>query len=110
VPVDKDKVIPVRTKAEQAHTFSTLGSDGLDLLMSMLTLDPSKRITATESLQHDFWTADPRPSRKETLPKRGGGEEKLAEDLQRRPGELEDESNPRLDKVARKLDFSSMRK
>lgn len=108
IPPEDGKAIPLRTKAEQAYTFSTLGPDGLDLLMAMLSLDPRKRITATGALDHDFWTADPRPSRKETLPKRGGGEEKLGEDLKRRPGELE-EDNLRLEKVARKLDFGSIK-
>ena len=82
--------------------FGTAGAIGVDLLMSMLTLDPRKRCTARQVLEHKWWTSDPPPTTKEELPKKGGGTEKMGEDLKRRGGEIDDS---KVEKVARKLDF-----
>ncbi|KAI9046541.1 hypothetical protein LZ554_009287 [Drepanopeziza brunnea f. sp. 'monogermtubi'] len=101
-----EPVVPVRTKDHYLQTFGTAGHEGVDLLMKMLILDPRKRITGREALAHGWWAADPKPTRKEELPTKRGGEEKLAEDLKRRPGVLDDENRA---KVARKLDFASMK-
>lgn len=94
---------PVRGKDHYLATFGTAGQEGVDLLMGMLVLDPRKRITATEILLHPWWASEPKPTKKEDLPKKRGGQEKLGEDLKRRPGILDDD---RGSKVARKLDFS----
>lgn len=96
--------LPVRGKDWYEMRFGTVGSDGVDLLMKTLTLDPKKRITAREMLQHRWWHSDPKPTRKQDLPKKtgGGGEEKMGADLKRRPGLIEDDRGV---KVARKLDF-----
>ncbi|KAL9125821.1 MAG: hypothetical protein Q9217_005029 [Psora testacea] len=82
--------------------FVTAGPVGVDLLVSMLALDPRKRCSARQVLEHKWWASDPRPTAKEDLPKKGGGLAKMGEDLKRRGGEVED---GRADKVARKLDF-----
>ena len=71
--------------------------------MAMLALDPRKRSTARQVLDHKWWATDPRPTAKNDLPKKGGGPEKMGEDLKRRGGEIED---GRGDKVARKLNFA----
>ena len=94
---------PVRGRDFYLSTFGTVGPVGADLLISMLTLDPRKRSTAKQVLQHKWWTSDPRPTKKEDLPKKHGGAEKMGDDLKRRGGEIEDTRN---DKVARKLDFA----
>jgi cyclin-dependent kinase 7 len=107
VPMEEGKNTAVRTKKDFQNQFPQLSPAGIDLLMKMLTLDPNKRATSRSVLQHEWWTQLPKPSRKEDLPRKGGGETKVAEDLKRRGGELEEE-NGRLDKVARKLDFASM--
>lgn len=109
VPVAKDKSTHMRTKAEFMQMFPTVGAPGVECLMSMLALDPNKRATAKQILQSDWWTMDPRPSKKENLPRKGGGEKKLGEDLKRRGGELPN-GGRRLDKVARKIDFEAMKK
>ncbi|KAF2031804.1 Pkinase-domain-containing protein [Setomelanomma holmii] len=87
-------------------TFALLGEDGIDLLKGMLAPDPNQRLSSRAALEHRYWTSNPRPTRKENLPKLGGGKEKMAEDLKRKPGETP--ANGRADKVARKLDFGNM--
>ena len=98
------KTQPVRGKDFYLTTFGTAGPVGVDLLMAMLTLDPRKRSTSRQVLEHRWWSSEPRPTSKEDLPKKGGGPEKMGEDLKRRGGEVED---GRVDKVARKLDFGA---
>ncbi|KZF26875.1 Pkinase-domain-containing protein [Xylona heveae TC161] len=97
---------PVRGRDFYLATFGTAGPIGVDLLMAMLALDPRKRITARDVLRHQWWTSDPRPTRKADLPRKAGGAEKMGEDLKRRGGELDEE---RLGQVSRRLDFSSMK-
>ena len=101
---DKAATIPVRGKDFYLSRFGTAGPVGVDLLMSMLALDPRKRCTARQVLGHKWWSSDPRPTAKEDLPKKGGGPERMGEDLKRRGGETEE---GRGDKVARKLNFAS---
>ncbi|CZT39978.1 probable cyclin-dependent ser/thr protein kinase KIN28 [Rhynchosporium secalis] len=98
---------PIRGRDHYLATFGTAGYEGVDLLMKMLILDPRKRITAREALEHKWWAAEPKPTRKEDLPKKRGSssEDKIGEDLKRRPGVLDDEKGA---KVARKLDFGAM--
>ncbi|KAF2474486.1 serine/threonine-protein kinase-like protein [Lindgomyces ingoldianus] len=89
------------------NRFPLLGEDGIDLIRGMLTLDPLKRLSARAVLDHRYWTNAPRPTKKEDLPRQGGGEQKMGEDLKRRGGEVD---TGRADKVARRLDFSAVRK
>jgi cyclin-dependent kinase 7 len=72
----------------------------------MLAMDPSKRLTARQALQHRFWTNAPRPTKKENLPSEGGGIKKVGEDLKRKGGDTP--AANRADKIARKLDFGAM--
>lgn len=94
---------PVRGKDFYMYQFGTVGPDGVDLLIRTLALNPKKRITAREMLSHPWWHAEPKPTRKEDLPRKDGGEDKMGADLKRRPGVVEEEK--RGAKVARKLDF-----
>lgn len=100
-----DPPTPVRLKDHYLSTFGTAGNEGVDLLMGMLVLDPRNRITARGVLEHGWWRSEPKPTRNEDLPKKGGGEEKVGEDLKRRAGVVGDEM---AGKVARKLDFGGM--
>ncbi|MCJ1459869.1 TFIIH complex serine/threonine-protein kinase subunit kin28 [Mycoblastus sanguinarius] len=102
VKFDKAAAVPVRGKDFYLSRFGTAGPVGVDLLMSMLALDPRKRCTARQVLEHKWWTSEPRPTSKEDLPKKGGGPEKMGDDLKKRGGEIGD---GRSDKVARKLNF-----
>jgi cyclin-dependent kinase 7 len=109
VPSD---VTPVWDKSAYMGRFGAVGAEGVDLLMRTLALDPRKRITAREMLEHRWWRTEPRPTRKEELPrKQDGGEDKMGSDLKRRNGVVEDENNnnARGAKVARKLDFGAMK-
>lgn len=98
---------PLRTKDYWRENFRTGGETGVDLLISMLLLDPRKRFSAEDVLKHSYFTSEPRPSKLQDLPKKGGGMETMGEDLQRRGGELPAED--RGDKVARKIDFGAGR-
>ena len=49
---------------------------------------------------------DPKPTRKEDLPRKSGGEEKFANDIKKKPGQVDGEES-RGGKVARKLDFGA---
>ncbi|KAI5862809.1 kinase-like domain-containing protein [Durotheca rogersii] len=101
--VDKE-VHPVRGRDHYMSMFGTVGYEGVDLLMKTLTLDPKKRITARDMLKHEWWHKDPKPTRKQDLPKKSGGQEKVGADLKRRPGVLDED---RGSKVSRKLDFGA---
>ncbi|EUC30159.1 hypothetical protein COCCADRAFT_28875 [Bipolaris zeicola 26-R-13] len=95
-----------RPRSWWKQEFPTLGDDGCDFIRGLLTLDPQKRYTARKALEDKWWTNAPRPTKKENLPKEGGGTKAMGEDLKRRGGETP--ANGRADKVARKLDFGSM--
>ncbi|KAL2177922.1 kinase-like domain-containing protein [Thermothelomyces heterothallicus CBS 202.75] len=99
------EVVPVWGKDAYMGRFGAVGAEGVDLLVRTLALDPKKRITAREMLEHKWWRTDPKPTRKEDLPRKSGGEEKMGADLKRRNGILDDETNSRGAKVARRLDF-----
>ncbi|KAJ8066403.1 hypothetical protein OCU04_005465 [Sclerotinia nivalis] len=97
---------PLVPREQYLGMFGAAGSEGVDLLINMLILDPRKRISARAVLEHPWWASDPKPTKNADLPKKRGGEAKMGEDLKRRPGMVDDD---RASKVARKLDFSSMR-
>ncbi|KAI9892910.1 MAG: TFIIH complex serine/threonine-protein kinase subunit kin28 [Vezdaea aestivalis] len=96
---------PVRSLDYYLPTFGAAGREGVDLLMSTLALDPRKRPTATQFLEHRWWHVDPRPTGKADLPKKGGGLEKMGQDFKRKAGELDEGAQ----KVARRLDFGDAR-
>jgi len=97
-----NNIIPFR-RMDFLGLFGTIGEVGVDLLRSMLMLDPRKRSTAKGVLTHEWWVTGERPTKKEDLPRKGGGEKKMGEDLRRRGGELGD-------KVAKKLDFGASKR
>lgn len=99
-----EPIYPLKPKSYWEANFRAIGEVGVDLLMGMLMLDPRKRFSAEGVLRHPFWTSEPRPSKLEDLPKKGGGGlEQMGEDLKRRGGELPLGEGERGDKVARKL-------
>ncbi|KAI3392881.1 hypothetical protein diail_5014 [Diaporthe ilicicola] len=106
-PADGPAVVPERTKQDFLGTFGTVGDDGVDLLMRTLTLDPRRRITAREMLEHPWWHAEPRPTRKQDLPRKD--EESMGADLKRPAGVVAGEQQDRSGSVARKLDFGRPR-
>ncbi|KAI9924161.1 hypothetical protein ASPWEDRAFT_38430 [Aspergillus wentii DTO 134E9] len=107
IPPDKSHTVPLQGRDFFLRQFPTTGAVGADLLMSMCTLDPRKRSTACQILQHNWWFIEPRPTSKEDLPRKSGGAKKMGDDLTRRGGEI-DESQ--FKNAARQLDFSAMKK
>lgn len=106
LPADKDHLIAVSGRDFFLRQFPTAGPVGADLLMSMCTLDPRKRNTAQQVLQHNWWLTEPQPTKKEDLPRKSGGTQKMGQDLTRRGGELDD--GP-FKNAARQLDFGAMK-
>ena len=109
--VTPSSITPLRPKDAWMASFRAIGEVGMELLMGMLTLDPRKRLSAEGVLRHPYWTTEPRPSRLEDLPRKGGGLEAMGEELKKRGGEVpNDDAGRRGDKVARKIDFGGGKK
>ncbi|KAK4958545.1 TFIIH complex serine/threonine-protein kinase subunit kin28 [Elasticomyces elasticus] len=106
-----DPIVPLKPRDQWYTNFRSVGEVGVDLLERMLTLDPRERLTADGVLRHEYWTTDPRPSKLEDLPRKGGGETVMGQDLTQRGGELPGaaDGEGRGDKVARKIDFGGGR-
>ncbi|BDD56518.1 hypothetical protein MAP00_001966 [Monascus purpureus] len=104
LPPDKNQVVPFQGRDFFLRQFPTAGPAGADLLMSMCALDPRKRSTACKILEHHWWTAEPKPTRKEDLPRKSGGPKKMGDDLTRRGGELVGNDGP-FKNTARQLNF-----
>ncbi|KAF2810264.1 serine/threonine-protein kinase crk1 [Mytilinidion resinicola] len=109
IPPAKDNIKRPKPMIYWKQHFGMLGDDGIEYLKSMFVLDPRKRATARQVLDHPYWTNNPKPTPKELLPQAAGGVEKMAEDLKRRGGEIE-EGDGRADKVARKLNFADLKR
>lgn len=98
------KQVPLRDKNYYMQALPSAGGMGVDFLMRMLTLDPRKRATAKEILQHDYWKTEPRPTEAEKLPRiPGGGAKAMGESEAAQPGKVADDE--KFKGVARKLDF-----
>ncbi|OCK74661.1 serine/threonine-protein kinase crk1 [Lepidopterella palustris CBS 459.81] len=108
VPAAKENLKRPQPLMYWKQRFGMLGDEGIDLIRYMCKLDPRSRATARQVLEHPYWMAAPRPTPKEKLPRNAGGARKMAEDLKRKGGEVEGEG--RADKVARKLDFSALKR
>ncbi|KAJ6247097.1 cyclin-dependent kinase c-2 [Anaeramoeba flamelloides] len=50
------------------ETFKPFGKQVVDLLDNLLSLDPTKRMSAHETLDHEFFWTDPMPASPESLP------------------------------------------
>ena len=106
VSAEKDRVVPLQGRDFFLRQFPTAGSVGADLLMSMCALDPRKRSTASQILQHNWWFIEPKPTKKEDLPKKKGGVKKISDDLARRGGELQE--GP-FHNTVRQIDFTALK-
>jgi cyclin-dependent kinase 12/13 len=61
--------VPRRYSNRFDEKFSTLDPTAKDLLRKLLTLDPEKRISADEALNHEYFWTDPMPALPAELPK-----------------------------------------
>lgn len=98
--VEQTPRIPLRDKRFLETMFRTLDESGRELLRAMCTYDPMKRLTARQCLEYGWWGQEPRPTPKGKLPIRSKDVQKVAADLGRAPGEVDDKSK----NVAKKLD------
>lgn len=102
--VEQTPKLPPRDKRFFQQQFPTLDETGRELLMGMLTLDPRKRLTAKQSLEHEWWSLDPRPTDKQDLPrKKNINEEEVAAEVAKVPGVIDE----KFKGIARKLDFGA---
>lgn len=106
VPADESQAVPVQGRDFFLRQFPTAGPLGAELLGSMLKLDPRKRSSARQVLQHAWWVAEPKPTNKENLPRKAGGAKKMGDDLARRGIDVDDEQ---FKKAARRLDFGAVK-
>lgn len=106
--VTPSEISPLRSREQWLASFRAIGDVGVDLLIKILTLDPRKRLSAEQVLRHAFWTAEPRCSELQDLPKKGGGIEVMGEDLKKKAGLTDGTEGGRADKVARRIDFGGM--
>ncbi|PHH64917.1 hypothetical protein CDD81_3774 [Ophiocordyceps australis] len=108
--------VPLRARDWFEIRFGSVGSDGVDLLMRSLTLDPARRISAEDMLHHRWWHSEPKPTPNRDLPRKAtlgpaDEEERVAAELKRRPGAMGVSngdgapSSDRSSKVARLLDY-----
>lgn len=64
------KLLPQQSyPSHLAEAFSRFPAPALDLIQSLLQLDPSRRMTASDALDHDWFWTDPMPSDPQDLPK-----------------------------------------
>ncbi|GAA99786.1 uncharacterized protein L969DRAFT_95699 [Mixia osmundae IAM 14324] len=59
-------------KSSLADLFTAASGEAIDLLTKLLTLNPTKRISARKSLRHPFFSSMPRPTHPEKLPRPAG--------------------------------------
>ncbi|KAF7310646.1 Pkinase-domain-containing protein [Mycena chlorophos] len=61
LPLAKTLSLPSPQPPQFRQKFPYLSAAGIDLMMSLLTYDPERRITAEEALQHSYFTESPLP-------------------------------------------------
>jgi cell division cycle 2-like protein len=57
LPLSKTLSLPSPQPHQFRQKFQYMTTAGIDLLMSLLTYDPARRITAEEALQHPYFTS-----------------------------------------------------
>ncbi|KAJ7597192.1 Pkinase-domain-containing protein [Mycena floridula] len=79
LPLSKTLSLPSPQPHQFRQKFQHITSAGIDLLMSFLTYDPERRITAEEALEHPYFTESPLPKHPDlfgSFPSAAAGEKK----------------------------------
>ncbi|KAL0580318.1 hypothetical protein V5O48_001735 [Marasmius crinis-equi] len=79
LPLAKTITLPSPQPHQFRQKFQYLTTAGLDLMMSLLTYDPERRISAEEALQHPYFTESPLPKHPDlfgSFPSAAAGEKK----------------------------------
>ncbi|KAF5375005.1 hypothetical protein D9758_000129 [Tetrapyrgos nigripes] len=79
LPLAKTLSLPSPQPPQFRQKFQHLTTAGIDLMMSLLTYDPERRITAEEALQHPYFTESPLPKHPDlfgSFPSAAAGEKK----------------------------------
>jgi cyclin-dependent kinase 7 len=84
--------------------FSAASDEAIDLLSKMLKFNPFERISASEALQHDYFTKGDKPTGKMELPFPQNVEKKQMQETTKRKRSPEEDSNRN---VKRKLNLIS---
>lgn len=64
------KIYPPPSRAELRNRFMAATASAIDLMCAMTELDPARRCTCEEALQHPYFTELPRATKPEDLPKK----------------------------------------
>lgn len=77
----------IHFKPQSGHSmrelFPALTDDATELLSGLLTLNPNKRLTATEALNHRYFREQPMPTPPQQLTKIGGKEKATKPHIER---------------------------
>ncbi|KAF9458210.1 kinase-like domain-containing protein [Collybia nuda] len=79
LPVSKTVTLPSPQPHQFRQKFQYMTSAGIDLLLSLLTYDPARRLTAEEALQHPYFSESPLPKHPDlfgSFPSAAAGEKK----------------------------------
>lgn len=99
---------PLRDKSHFMKMLPSAGTTGVEFIMALLTLNPQKRASAKQILQHTYFSSEPRPTETHKLPRKGGGVAAMAAAEVQKPGQVVVDNgvkanDERFKGVARKL-------
>lgn len=102
-----EKNIPPADRRKLRGMMRDADDASLTFLLKLLMYDPQKRLSAKQSLEDEYWSVEPRPTKISALPrKKNPNSEKMGEAMAN-PGKVEPDVAKRFKGVAKKLDFGA---